>query len=184
MRIFLVLLLSIILFGCDSPRPQFEPTGKDDIDQVVKTIFDDKRNYFKDSLPVSIDLKKIIVANLPLDSAQQIGAIPIDWILKVNDSKGFNKKDASYILSQNNTNKNFKLDKRFFSNIELTTTQYKARSIRYCYHISVPIFSSDHKKAYVELDKNCEMCGKGYTFYLEKVEEKWKIVWWTLRWIS
>jgi hypothetical protein len=185
MRLVVALLFSMFQLSCRPPSPQFNPTNNDNINQVVKAIINDEGNYFKDSLPLSIDLKKMTVANLPLDSTQRVGAIPIEWILNKDHAEQFNPKDSLYILSQNNKVKSFRLDKSFFSNITLTTAdaQETLKPPRF-YEISIPIFSADNKKAYVQMNKHCEMCGKGYTFYLEKRNKEWKIIWWTLRWIS
>jgi hypothetical protein len=42
--------------------------------------------------------------------------------------------------------------------------------------ISIPIFSSDNKKAYVEIDYYSKNRNFGESFFLEKIGEKWKVV--------
>jgi hypothetical protein len=183
---FLFFIIAVVLVGCQSSKRPFKPSGDDNISQVVVAIIDDERSFVKKNVPLSVDLRKITVANLPLDSAQHIGAIPIKWVLNTDHAESFDKKDSSYILSQNYKVKNNKLNKNLFPDFKLTNAaeQKRLKAPRFFYEISIPIFSSDYKKAYVEVDKYCDMCGQGYTFYLEKRDGEWEIVWWDMRWVG
>jgi len=55
--------------------------------------------------------------------------------------------------------------------------------VRY-YDLTIPIFSLDNKKAYVELTNNCDDCGGATAYYLEKISNKWTIVGWERVWMS
>lgn len=183
----------IILFGCSSaPKPNFPAPNKADIDEIVATVL------AKDSLfdfihkPLSIDLKKIQVYKSDTSKfppPPSFSSIFIDNLLKENNYKQkpfshpkiFSPTDSAYLFFQNDTLKKLKINSKLPSGLKLTNTMevLKKRELKEFYPfitISIPLLSLNQKKAYLEIDDHCNMCGGGWGVILEKINGHWKIL--------
>ena len=44
------------------------------------------------------------------------------------------------------------------------------------YYLTIPVFSADNKRAYIEVTKICNRCGSAYFAILKKDKGEWKII--------
>ena len=167
---------------------------------IIQTIIDQKGlEMVKDfstenELPICLNLKKIIVNNkcfvetktndkiiavkLPEKTFTNGGEVCIEKIYKSKPIENifFLKSDSLDIVNQNETFKTFKIPKsitRKFKTIEQTKNfKITEKYIQF----SIPIFSTDNTKAYLEFDyySNNEN-SYGNSIYLEKINGKWSI---------
>ncbi|MFN7099595.1 MAG: hypothetical protein ACK4M4_04395, partial [Flavobacterium sp.] len=145
-------------------------------------------------LPICLNLRKVIVNNkcfeetgandkmiivqLPEKSFINQGEVCIEKIYKSNPigNSFFLKKDSHNIINQNKTLKTFIIPKSItqkFKTVELTKTSKIAEKY---IQFSIPIFSKDNTKAYLEFDKYIDNENSyGNSIYLEKTNGKWEI---------
>jgi hypothetical protein len=109
---------------------------------------------------------------------------------KVNGRPFFLNADSLAILSQNSNPKKLKITDVLTSKLNSTTVEkekakYKVGKRYKYYEMSIPIFSNDKKKAYVELGYHCgPLCGNGDAYFLVKTNGAWKIIKKIGTWIS
>ena len=102
----------------------------------------------------------------------------------------FTSKDSLCLLQQNLNPKKLKIDKNFAEKLNLTTKEEELnkrktdRKYNY-FEITMPIFSLDKNKAYLEINHYCGgLCGSGKSIFLKKINGKWKIIDKWRTWIS
>ncbi|MFN3968762.1 hypothetical protein [Flavobacterium sp.] len=188
LRAYFVLFL-LCLISCNGERRNESvslPT-EDDINDVVKTIVFDKGFHiasenFRSPICIELNTRKIVDSR---KKAKEYPTSPIYRIdtLAMSDLIGnpnlpvkdfFKEKDWEFIKLQNKKNVQ-KLSPKMFGNLKFTTVNIKHED--WYYHFSVPIFSSDLKKAYLQY------CGiyfdnrnDGTEIFLEKKNDKWEII--------
>ena len=120
---------------------------------------------------------KIVVTKLPEKSFTNQAEVCIEKIYKSRpiDNSFFLKNDSLNIVNQNETFKAFKIPKsitRKFETVELTKNlKITEKYIQF----SIPIFSKDNTKAYLEFDHYSDNENSyGNSIYLEKINGKWK----------
>jgi hypothetical protein len=200
MKLSLSVLLFVILgFSCHQPKADYQYPGRREIIDIIETIIKEKKlsvvidtsNHW--GRPMASDLDKLVVLEpMKLDSFQPPSlskSIENLMTIAVNGKRFFIQDDSDYILSQNKVFKHIDLAKEFTGKYYLTTTAIEnKRTGNYgnsYYSFSVPIFSKDMKRVYIELDDNCRgLCGSGGYFLLEKVNYRWKIITYKMLWIS
>lgn len=108
----------------------------------------------------------------------------------VNEEVFFTSKDSSNLLAQNTAPSKLKIDQSVLKNINFLSIEKEIKKgdkdemFRF-YEMTLPIFSMDNKKAYVELSYSCgSLCGYGKAIYLKKIKGKWIIVRKVQTWIS
>ena len=154
-----------------------------------------------DNLPFSSELSKlkIFVPDKLIDTPQDlppppppISSLNIGKLLhtKINNKEFFLKEDSLYFLFQNDILQHFTIDKRFEKRIITTNTKelqekVKCKEMIQYYHLSIPIFSLDRKKAFVEITYCMTGLG-GYCdgIFLEKLKDKWTIIFKEKIWVS
>ncbi|MDB5115128.1 MAG: hypothetical protein JWQ79_620 [Mucilaginibacter sp.] len=92
-------------------------------------------------------------------------------------------------MFQNDTLKHFRFSKELMVNIKLTTQgeqeqNRKLNKHERFYDLSIPIFSLDQRKAYVQINRFCPFCGSGVDVFLAKQNGKWKIIKQHRSWIN
>jgi hypothetical protein len=184
-RYRLVLLLCFFAACKSNVKRQIQlPPAKQDIDEIVRLI------VLQDSLnntgaPLSKDLTKNFLAFKDCDTVPPIGqeTTNIGRLLReqLNNNYFFFRRDSSYLVFQNDVIKSFRIDNEFLKIIKLTDNEEVTRIrrtgqfARY-YEITLPLFSLDDKKAFVELTYRCPTCGYALTIFLEKRNGKWRIL--------
>ena len=202
-RLFLITFLFILL-GCDSPSPKqtFLLPDKKDINEIIETVINYDSTLLKNitaantnNIPMLLDLRKIRV--ILIDTTTDVPP-PVDLTTVsvfnlfnslVDNQRFFSRADSLYFFFQNDAVKTFTIYKTLAEKLATTTLfeqQQKHDSnqtIRY-YDLTIPIFSADNKKAYIEWTTNCSGCGGATSFYLEKIINKWTVVGWQRRWMN
>ena len=188
-----LVLFIFILIACNnnkSKEKQLLPDKKD-INEIVKVIIEKK--HLRADVPFVAELNKNIIlsSNYASNAPRPIGSILINDVLKIklNKVNFFAKTDSLYILYQNSIFKTFRIDGTASKYVTLISSNQilkdrKLEKVTRFYNMSIPIFSADNKKAYVELDFSCPLCGSGTALFLIKVNEKWTIVKEENLWVS
>ncbi|MBS3922003.1 MAG: hypothetical protein KGZ37_02495 [Nitrosarchaeum sp.] len=201
-RLLSIAILFIFL-GCDdnyNPKKTFLLPDEKDINDIVEAVVNqDSMPFLKTNIPypipLSLDLRKIRVT-VP-DTATEVPP-PVDHTTisifnlfnsVVDYQRFFERTDSSYFLFQNNSLDSFIIDKTLTKKLVTTTFSEQRQktasnlSVRY-YDLTIPILSTDHRKAYIELTNNCSDCGGATAFYLEKINSKWTVVGWQRLWMN
>jgi hypothetical protein len=195
----ILLVFILTLLSCNSKKNE-ELIREKELIIIIQTLLNEKGLEMvsdfrsKQKLPICLNLKKVIVntkcfeqtktndktvvIKFPEKSFTNQAEVCIEKIYKsrpINNSF-FLKKDSLNIVNQNETFKAFKIPKSItqkFKTVELT----KSSKITEKYiQFSIPIFSKDNNKAYLEFDHYSDNENSyGNSIYLEKVNGKWKI---------
>jgi hypothetical protein len=199
--ILLIVAFSFLKCQTKSEKTDINPKSSDDINKIVEAIIlQDSLDVFKNRPNPSMfcsELKKITV-EIPIKRKDGLtlppfpGNIYINNILndKVDGETFFTSKDSSSIMAQNSNPDKLKIDKAISEKLSSTTFEEelnkKKNGKEYdFYNLSIPIFSLDKQKAFVELEHHCgSLCGSGKGYYLKKINGKWKIVQEWRTWIS
>lgn len=195
MRNLIYIFLTLIIVSCyDQTKPDdFLLPNNNEINEIVQTIIEHDSLPIllnnPDSVPLLVQLRKIIVVKrkaqiidgVEMPFAPNRNLIDMENLIgkKFGDNRAFSELDSSYILFQNDALKEFKLDesiseKFVTANFEIENAKLKFRRF---YDITIPIFSLDNSRAYVQITNNCKSgCGGAYSATLEKRNEKWEII--------
>jgi hypothetical protein len=203
MRNIILIFTLISLFSCKNSeiKAVFDTSKVTDINDIVETIIiEDSLDVLKNEDGSGMLCEELIKLDIYVPEKSKngeivippppIGNVSIGDLLHYGKGGFFSVKDSLYLLNQNSNPQKFTIDKVQFEKFKLTTrekeiSKMKAKKSFDFYEISIPIFSSDNKKAYVELSHYCgTLCGDGRSIYLEKVNEKWKIISKRETWIS
>jgi hypothetical protein len=148
-------------------------------------------------IPLSIDLVKIKFIYTKGLSGKDIPPLPtntqnISYLLddKINNEFFFCKQDSQYIVFQNEKFNKFRIEEKYLSDFLLTSNEeqenklLKGGHVNY-FNMTIPIFSEDNNRAYIEVN-HCMSGDGGYgdAIYLEKIDEKWKVLHISRLWIS
>jgi hypothetical protein len=195
----ILLIFVLTLLSCNSKKSEELIREKESI-IIIQTLLEEKGLEMvsdfrtEQKLPICLNLKKVIVKTkcfeetktndkisvikFPEKSFTNQAEVCIEKIYKsrpINNSF-FLKNDSLNIVNQNETFKAFKIPKSItqkFKTVELTKNlKITEKYIQF----SIPIFSKDNKKAYLEFDKYTDNENShGNSIYLEKTNGKWKI---------
>jgi hypothetical protein len=194
----LIICISILTIACTTKvdKENYSFPDKREILEIIETIIKDKKLPVKRDtvkgfhLALASALYKLEVFVPDTNMRSALSQVPITRLLKikVNKRQFFSKKDSAFFLYQNDIVKVVDLHNELDHIYYLTTPEQeklkKGPGNSY-YDMSVPIFSKDLKKAYVEVNDNCKgLCGSGGYYLLEKIKNKWTIVDYHVLWIS
>ena len=202
-KLIFLLLISFTFLNCQSKREEINLVSEsaNDINKIVETIIlQDSLDVFKNrpnAVMFCRELKKITI-EIPIKREDGLvfppipGNIYIGNLLndKVTGEKFFTSKDSLTILEQNSNPEKIEIDKSLSEKINSTTFEMELEKRKNgkeynFYNLSIPIFSLDRQKAFVELEHHCgSLCGSGKGIYLKKINGKWKIVETWRTWIS
>ncbi|MBB1139015.1 hypothetical protein [Myroides sp. WP-1] len=194
----ILLLFILTLLSCNSKKKE-EVIRQQESIIIIQTLLEERGlemvrdSYSEQKLPICLNLKKNIVntkcfekikANdevveiqFPEKTFTRLGGVCIEKLYgsKSIDNSFFLKNDSLDIVKQNETIKALKIPKRVtqkFTTVELTES---LKVIEKYVQFSIPIFSKDNTKAYLEFDYYSDEISSGISMYLEKVNGKWKI---------
>jgi hypothetical protein len=200
MKKIIVFLILPIIFSCNRNQNCNEKIRNTETIQIIQTISGEGV-----SLPICTNLKKlnirtdlqetqknsepskIISVPIKEKSIFQNTEIMIEKILwaKYNGKRFFNKKDSLNFVQQNHCLENYRIPKdtlKRINTISLATLENKKSHHNFVI-LSTPIFSSNNKKAYVEIDTYSKE-RHGESIYLEKIENKWKVIFIDRNWYA
>lgn len=203
-NLILVLIISLFLTNCknSNDKIEFDSSKINEVNNIVEAIIiQDSLDVLKSKKKSRYFLENLVKLNIinPIKEKNGMETIPLPFFnnvksenlinRKINDKLFFTVKDSSNIISQNLYPENLKLDTRILSKINSISFQeakakYKKEYIN-LYEMSIPIFSLDRKRAYVQLNNHCgRLCGEGMEIFLENLNGKWKIIYKQRTWVS
>lgn len=194
----ILLLIILFLSSCNCKKNQDFIRQKETIN-IIQTLIEQKGFEMASDFPtekelsICLNLKKIIINTKCFEETKADNKITLIklpeksftnqeevCIEKIYKSKPINNsffliKDSLDIANQNGNFKTFKIPKSIiqkFKTVELTKNlKITEKYIQF----SIPIFSKDNTKAYLEFDHYSKNDSYGKSIYLEKKEGKWKI---------
>lgn len=198
MKYIILISVSILLTNCKKDDKSITNIKGNEINDIVKTIIKEERlNILKDSSKTYLFCEDLLKLNvyisdnnqnaLPPPPDQNCTEIHNILIPKINNHKFCDSKDSLYIIQQNFDVKEFKISNQIIEQIHSTKylKEDEKRKKGNFYEMSIPIFSRDNLKAYVELNRYCgHLCGNGISIYLVKINGKWRIIDKWRTWIS
>jgi hypothetical protein len=199
MRNYITILFLFFVFSCKNKSENTITEQNHDIEKVIEfVIMDDSLNVLRSDsseIPLSKELKKLKVYSLNKSGKKrppkpENGIYLEDLFYYHLDDKFIPEKDSLYLLNQNETLNTYVIENTFPKRIKLTTfekqkSKRKANKDAEFVHLTFPIFSSDHTKAYLEIINVCfGDCGFGQAIYLEKKNGMWKIVYQNELWVG
>lgn len=193
-----------IAFSCSQNKKEKPNTNSEsitNINEIVEAIIiQDSLDVFsksKDSPMFCSELRKL---NISIPEKNENGLIPPPpprgiYITRLLSEKiigeRFSAKDSLFILEQNSKPEKLKIEKKLLSKLNSITIEEalikrkKSKKLFTFYEMTIPVFSIDRQKAYVELDHHCSgLCGSGLAIYLQKINGKWQIIEKWQTWIS
>lgn len=190
-----------IAFSCSQnkkEKPNINSESITNINEIVEAIIiQDSLDVFsksKDSPMFCSELRKL---NILIPEKNENGLIPPPpprdiYITTLLSEKiigeRFSAKDSLFILEQNSNPEKLKIEKKLLSKLNSITIEealIKSKKLFTLYEMTIPVFSIDRQKAYVELDHHCSgLCGSGLAIYLQKINGKWQIIEKWQTWIS
>lgn len=194
----LLLLFVFILSSCTDKKESL--IRQNETINIIETLLKQKDSevitYYQneDQLPICLNLKKILVSNkcfietkpdnkiifvkFPKKSFTNTGEVCIEKIYKSMpiENSFFLRKDSLDIINQNTTFKTFKIAKSITGNFKTLEQTKNLKTTKKFIQFSIPIFSKDNTKAYLEYDHYSDNENSyGNSIYLEKIKGKWKI---------
>lgn len=192
--ILIITFLSLLSCKNSEEKPEFEVSKVKDVNEILKTIIiEDSLNVSKNGKDSRMLCEELIKLNIYIPEKTKDGKIPpppppsfnnvsIEDLLHYRKSGFFSSKDSLHLLKQNSNPQKFKIDQVLFEKINQTTKEKEinkkkiGKSYNF-YEMTIPVFSLDNQKAYIELNHYCgSLCGNGISIYLKKIHGKWKII--------
>lgn len=103
----------------------------------------------------------------------------------LNNRLHFSKADSAYFAFQSDTLSHFSISGNILKDIYTTTLDKQKGKEDTYFSCTIPIFSADKTKAYVELNYRCwGLCSYGRYYILSKVKNRWTIVKKDTHWFS
>lgn len=104
---------------------------------------------------------------------------------QISNKSFFTKLDSTYFVFQNDSINNFTISGDLLKSIHITKKAKLKNTKDTHFTCSIPIFSKDNTKAYVELIYNCYgLCSYGKFYLLSKEKNRWTIVKKETHWFS
>ncbi len=199
--VFLFMILSFVKCQNKTVERELDSNTIIEINKIVEAvILQDSLDVFKGNENNNIflnELKKITV-QIPNKNRGGSDFPPISGHININDLLNieimdeifFSSKDSIALLEQNSFPEKLEINKAIFESFNLIildddSVLNKSKRRNNYYILSIPIFSLDKQKAYVELEYYCGgLCGSGKGIYLKKINGNWFIIEKSTIWMS
>jgi hypothetical protein len=195
MRNYLLFIIILTFSSCknEQTKPVFSLPNSNDINEIVETIITfgnlpvTRKDSTEYSFPISSELQKLDIF-FPEKEKETPPPPPVFNEISIYDllhsnllNKNFAERDSAYFLFQNQEMKSFILDEKITKKLIVTDfekqiAKKKSGEPKRFYYLSIPIFSFDNNKAYVEVTCICAGCGGANSIFLEKIKNKWTII--------
>ncbi|ESU21168.1 hypothetical protein FCR2A7T_07000 [Flavobacterium cauense R2A-7] len=205
MRILTILAIFFIALSCkkNEEKTNLDSARIENINQIVKAIIvqDSLKILKTDKNPIELfeNLRKLRIY-IPTKEDIEIGAPPppptyaisINQIIKtkIKGQRFFSAKDSLNFINQYRELDSLKINPEILRNVVSTSTKKAKLKTKidegyYFCEMTIPLFSKDTNKAYVELAYYCgRLCGGGKSIFLEKINGEWKIIESYSTWVS
>ncbi len=203
MRSIVLIFTFLSLLSCKKSENKTELGASEvkDINQIVQAvIIEDSLNVLNNGTDTKMFCEELIKLNIYVRGKTKNGVIPYPLSPAMNDvsiedllhykKSFFSSKDSLSLLNQNSNPERFKIDGSLKEKINKTTKEKEINKKDLhkpfdFYEMTIPIFSLDNQKAYLELNHYCGgLLGSGISIYLQKINGKWKIIDKRQTWIS
>lgn len=179
----------IILFiGCNLKSKNFvlDESKINEINTIIESVIvQDSIEIFQEYNESKILCSNLVKLSIEVPNKIMKDRIPppfktiyIDNLINIsfNGNIFFSKVDSIYILSQDLDSTTISLKIFLNDSVNLKLCSELQMPNEY-YQMSIPIFSLDNKRVYVQLDYICgALCGYGKEYFLEKIDGKWEII--------
>ena len=185
-----------IAFSCSQNKKEKPNTNSEsitNINEIVEAIIiQDSLDVFsksKDSPMFCSELRKLkIFIPEKIENGLTPPPPPRDIYItsllnhSIQEEVFFSSKDSLYLLKQNLNPERLKIETELINQLNTTTVEKELIKRKYhrkyrLYEMTIPVFSIDRQKAYVQLDYFCgSLCGGGKAIYLKKINGKWTII--------
>lgn len=201
-KIISIIIISYFLVNCKNNTVK-DSLDSSNINEIVEAIIiQDSLNVLKNEKGSDIfcaDLVKVKILHAEKNKKESVPLPPSnDFVLldelintKINGKLFFTNNDSITLLMQNSNPQKIRICNEIFYKINSTTSEkLKERRNKNnrpfsFYEMSIPLFSLDREKAYVQIGHYCgRLCGSGKAIYLKKINGKWKIIDIRSTWIS
>ncbi len=196
MRNIVLIFTFLFLLSCKNSesKTELEVSKVKDINQILQVvIIEDSLNVLKNGTDTRMFCKELTKLSVYVPEKAKNGEIPpppppsfqevsIEDLLHYRKSFYFSAKDSLSLLKQNSNPEKFKIEESLAEKINQTTKEKEINKKKKgkpfdFYEMTIPIFSLDNQKAYLELNHHCGgLCGGGTSIFLRKINGKWKIV--------
>ena len=205
MRILTVLAIFFVALSCkkNENKAKLDSDKIENINQIVKAIIiqDSLKIQKTDKNPIELfeNLRKLKIY-VPTKRDIEIGAPPppppnfasINDLIntKIKGKIFFTSKDSLSLITQYAELDSLKINSEILRSVIFTSTKEARLKAKidegyYFCEITIPLFSNDNKRAYVEVAYYCgRLCGGGKSIYLEKINGKCKIIESYHTWVS
>ena len=209
MKYFNLVLFVILILGCKEERREVpESITVNIINEIVSTVLlDDSLVNFTSgtkSIYICDELLKLELMNFEIINKSKSGNViqpppppPRTCIsvadllnLDINGNYFFTLEDTAFLKEQGIVSNSFKIDSlnlkdfKFYSKDELLFKSVNGTLLDF-YEMTLPIFSKDKCKAYLELNHFCKgLCGGGVGLFLQKHNDKWIVIHRNSTWMS
>lgn len=205
MKNLVIMVIFLVALSCkkNDEKNRLDSIRIENINQIVKTIIieDSLRILKTDKNPIELfeNLRKL---RIYIPTKEDIknryppppppNFVSIDKLinLKIKGQAFFSNKDSINLINQYKKQDSLKINDEVLRNV-ISISSEKARSKAeinegyYFCEITIPLFSKDNKRAYVELAYYCgRLCGGGKSILLEKINGKWTIIKSYETWVS
>lgn len=202
-KIILCIFSLFALCNCQNKKEQSELTSSEinDITDVIETVLiQDSLDIFsknKDSRIIRNELRKLHII-VPEKRKDGISFPPPPRDISINSllnteikkTNFFSSNDSIYLLKQNSNLESLKIEQNLLNKLNASTIEEvekkhkNGENVRF-YEMTIPVFSSNRQRAYIQLDYFCgHLCGSGKAIYLQKINGKWQIIEKWRTWIS
>lgn len=202
-NIFIIVFICLLFANCRNNKSEFDNSQIKDINEIVRiVILEDSLNVLKSEskmfceslikLDIYIPEKRKGNELIPPPPPPSFNDVSIENLLnyKIENQIFFTNKDSLFLLEQNLKFNELKVENEIIEKINATSKNIEqekkkiGKSYNY-YEMTIPLFSEDNQKAYLELNHYCGyLCGSGKSIFLKKINGKWRIVEKRRTWIS
>jgi len=199
----ILVLFSLIIISCKQKNKFVLNENASEIDKIILSVITEDslkviKNNNENNVVIEYLEKREIIAPKPIPEDSLIVIIEENKLMindlfefwQIEKSKGFDKKDSLYLLSQNTNPDSLRISNNLLNKIEhlklsKTLNEIKKGNHKKYFTFTIPIISKDKTKAYVESGYHCGgLCGSGRAYFLEKIDGKWKVIAKWRTWIS
>jgi hypothetical protein len=185
MRYIILIFTFFSLLSCKNSesKTQIEISKAKDINEIVQAIIiEDSLNVSKKAKDSRMFCEELLKLNIYVPEKPKNGKTPpppppsfndvsVEDLLHYKKSGLFNAKDSLHLLEQNSNPQKFKINKILFEKVNLTTREIEINKRKTgkpfsFYEMTIPVFSRDNQKAFVQLNHYCGgLCGNGVSLY-------------------
>ena len=203
-EILRIIIICLLFTNCKKNESEFDSSEIKNINEIVQSvILEDNLNVLKSKSESKMFCGNLIKLNIYIPEkrkenepipplSESFNNVSIEKLLyyKIENKMFFTTNDSLFLLKQNLKPNELEIENEIIEKINVTSKKNelekkKIGKLYNYYEMTIPVFSKDNQKAYLELNHYCGyLCGSGKSIFLKKINGKWKIVDKWRTWIS